>query len=94
MQGSSATAASSTESGTVGADQAVDAAITVDQAKSIALEDAGIASGDTKYLHTYVEWRHDAPYAWCVRFGVRDTEYVYLIDLDDGSVLAQYVESH
>lgn len=94
VQGNSATAASSAASGTDSTDRTVDAAITADRAESIALEDAGIASGDTKYLHAYVEWRHGAPYSWCVRFGVRDTEYVYLIDLDDGSILEQYVESH
>ncbi|MCC8099277.1 MAG: PepSY domain-containing protein [Clostridiales bacterium] len=91
VQGSSAAAA---DSGASDADQTASAAVTAGQAESIALEAAGLAEGDTKYLHSYVEWRHDAPYAWCVEFGVKNTEYVYLIDLEDGSVLEQYVESH
>ncbi len=91
VQGSSAAAA---DSGASDADQAVSAAVTAGQAESIALEAAGLAEGDTKYLHSYLEWRHDAPYAWCVKFGVKNTEYVYLIDLEGGNILEQYVESH
>ncbi|MCD8160819.1 MAG: PepSY domain-containing protein [Clostridiales bacterium] len=92
VQGSAAADAAS--GGTDSTGQTVNAAVTAGQAESIALEKAGLAEGDTKYLHSYVEWRHDAPYAWCVEFGVRDTEYVYLIDLEDGTILEQYVESH
>ncbi|MCC8063806.1 MAG: hypothetical protein LIO70_01815, partial [Clostridiales bacterium] len=91
VQGRSAAAA---DSGASDADQTVSAAVTAGQAESIALEAAGLAEGDTKYLHSYLEWRHDAPYAWCVEFGVKNTEYVYLIDLEDGTILEQYVESH
>ncbi|MCD7918367.1 MAG: PepSY domain-containing protein [Clostridiales bacterium] len=93
VQGSGA-AADAANGGTDSTGQTVNAAVTAGQAESIALGDAGLAEGDTKYLHSYVEWRHDAPYAWCVEFGVRDTEYVYLIDLEDGTILEQYVESH
>ncbi|MCD8086482.1 MAG: PepSY domain-containing protein [Clostridiales bacterium] len=92
VQGSAAADAASGGADSTG--QTVNAAVTASQAESIALEAAGLAEGDTKYLHSYVEWRHDAPYAWCVEFGVRDTEYVYLIDLEDGTILEQYVESH
>ena len=67
--------------------------ITADEAKSIALQHAGLAEADVLYVN--VEYDRDNGHnEWSVDFATQDTEYDYEINAADGSILKSEKEAH
>lgn len=67
--------------------------ITADEAKSIALQHAGLAETDVLYAN--VEYDRDNGHnEWSVDFATQDTEYDYEINAADGSILKSEKEAH
>ena len=67
--------------------------ITADEAKSIALQHAGLAEADVLYAN--VEYDRDNGHnEWSVDFATQDTEYDYEINAADGSILKSEKEAH
>lgn len=67
--------------------------ITADEAKSIALQHAGLAEADVLYVN--VEYDRDNIHnEWSVDFATQDTEYDYEINAADGSILKSEKEAH
>ena len=67
--------------------------ITADEAKSIALQHAGLAEADVLYAN--VEYDRDNGHnEWIVDFATQDTEYDYEINAADGSILKSEKEAH
>ena len=67
--------------------------ITADEAKSIALQHAGLAEADVLYAN--VEYDRDNGHnEWSVDFATQDTEYNYEINAADGSILKSEKEAH
>lgn len=67
--------------------------ITADEAKSIALQHAGLAEADVLYVD--VEYDRDNGHnEWSVDFATQDTEYDYEINAADGSILKSEKEAH
>lgn len=67
--------------------------ITADEAKSIALQHAGLDEADVLYVD--VEYDRDNGHnEWSVDFATQDTEYDYEINAADGSILKSEKEAH
>ena len=67
--------------------------ITAGEAKSIALQHAGLAEADVLYAN--VEYDRDNGHnEWSVDFATQDTEYDYEINAADGSILKSEKEAH
>lgn len=67
--------------------------ITADEAKSIALQHAGLTETDVLYIN--VEYDRDNGHnEWSVDFATQDTEYDYEINAADGSILKSEKEAH
>lgn len=67
--------------------------ITADEAKSIALQHAGLAEADVLYVN--VEYDRDNGHnEWSVDFATQDTEYDYEINAADGSIIKAETEAH
>lgn len=67
--------------------------ITADEAKSIALQHAGLAEADVLYAN--VEYDRDNGHnEWSVDFATQNTEYDYEINAADGSILKSEKEAH
>lgn len=67
--------------------------ITADEAKSIALQHAGLAETDVLYVNVEYD-RDNGRTEWSVDFATQDTEYDYEINAADGSILKSEKEAH
>lgn len=67
--------------------------ITADEAKSIALQHAGLTETDVLYIN--VEYDRDNGHnEWSVDFSTQTTEYDYEINAADGSIIKAETEAH
>ena len=67
--------------------------ITADEAKSIALQHAGLAEADVLYVNVEYD-RDDGRTEWSVDFSTQTTEYDYEINAADGSIIKAETEAH
>lgn len=67
--------------------------ITLEQAKQIALDDAGVSEGDTSWLNGRLDY-DDGRKIYEVEFFVENTEYDYDILADSGEILERNYETH
>ncbi|MCI9511054.1 MAG: hypothetical protein HFG13_01540 [Oscillibacter sp.] len=70
------------------------AAVTSEQAKEIALDDAGLSAGAHRKAACYISWVDHAPYAYEVKFSTREAYYHYTIGLDSGAILGSSCQPH
>ena len=67
--------------------------ITADEAKAIALQNAGVAEADALYMDVSYDY-DDGRSEWSVDFATQTTEYDYEIAAADGSILKSEQEPH
>ncbi len=68
-----------------------DAAISLDEAKSIALKDAGVAEADATFIKNKLE-RDDRVWQYEIDFYTADADYEYDINADTGKVIKREVD--
>lgn len=73
---------------------ALKAAVSPEQARQIALDDAGLGADFLGHVTCYVSWVDHAPYAYEVKFSVRAGYYHYTIDLTTGAILNDSFTPH
>lgn len=69
------------------AEPAAQSEITQEEAKSLALEHAGLAEGDVTFMHVHLD-RDDGRLEYDVEFYCKDREYDYEIDALSGKILS------
>ena len=72
---------------------AVSAQITLNEAKEIALADAGVAAADAVFTETKLDW-DDGAALYEIQFWADRTEYEYEIHADTGAIFSKSKETH
>lgn len=72
---------------------AAQAAVSAEQARSIALEHAGVSASDVNYIRTKEDWDWGRT-VYEIEFYAGTTEYDYDIDKDSGEILKADYEEH